>query len=102
MQWSLLADLPTGVWTLHDSSCHAVSFFHSLQGLSSLGSELAMHVAGLKPLYLDPSSVEASHLAHERQVLTAAAASSGKPAAVVDKMVEGRLKKWYQEVRVYV
>jgi elongation factor Ts len=58
-----------------------------------------MHVAGLKPLYLNPSSIDASHLAHERQVLKEAAAGSGKPAAVVDKMVEGRLKKWYQEVR---
>jgi elongation factor Ts len=58
-----------------------------------------MHVAGLRPLYVEPAAVPAAVLEAERAVLAAAAGASGKPAAVVDKMVAGRLKKWYQEVR---
>jgi hypothetical protein len=58
-----------------------------------------MHVAGLKPLYLDAASVPPPVLEAERALLTEQAAGSGKPAAVVDKMVAGRLGKWAQEVR---
>lgn len=58
-----------------------------------------MHVAGFKPLYKDRASVPESVMEAERQLLLEQAAGSGKPAAVLDKMVQGRLTKWAQEVR---
>ncbi len=69
-----------------------------LAAAAELASNLAMHVAGFKPLYLDDSSVPPAVRDAERRLLTEQAAGSGKPAAVVDKMVQGRLSKWAQEV----
>ncbi len=59
-----------------------------------------MHVAGLRPQYLDGSSIPQQVLASERALLHEQATSSGKAAQVVEKMVEGRLAKYRQEVGV--
>ena len=66
--------------------------------LAELGKQIAMHVAAANPLFLDSSSVDSSALDRERAVLTEQAAASGKPAAVIEKMVEGRIRKYYEEV----
>ena len=66
--------------------------------LAELGKQLAMHVAAASPLFLDNSSVDAASLERERAVLAEQAAASGKPAAVIEKMVEGRIRKYYEEV----
>ncbi len=66
--------------------------------LNELGKQLAMHVAAANPLFLDTSSVDSSALDRERAVLTEQATASGKPAAVIEKMVEGRIRKYYEEV----
>ncbi|GAX75863.1 hypothetical protein CEUSTIGMA_g3306.t1 [Chlamydomonas eustigma] len=64
---------------------------------SELVSGLAMHAAGMRPLYVDRHSVPPEVLQHERQVLSVQAAGSGKPEAVIAKMVEGRLSKYYED-----
>ena len=66
--------------------------------LGALGKQLAMHVAAAKPDYLDVASVDAAALERERGVLREQARASGKPEAIIDKMVEGRLRKFYEEV----
>jgi elongation factor Ts len=66
--------------------------------LNELGRQLAMHVAAANPLYLDIASVPAAALARERDVLREQARGSGKPEAIVERMVEGRLRKFYEEV----
>ncbi len=66
--------------------------------LEALGKQLAMHVAAASPLFLNIDSVDASALDRERAVLTEQAAASGKPANVIEKMVEGRIRKYYEEV----
>jgi elongation factor Ts len=66
--------------------------------LGALGKQLAMHVAAANPLYLDIASVPGSALERERAVLREQARSSGKPEAIVERMVEGRLRKFYEEV----
>lgn len=66
--------------------------------LEALGKQIAMHVAAANPLFLDSSSVDSSALEREKAVLTEQALASGKPAAVVEKMVEGRIRKYYEEV----
>jgi elongation factor Ts len=65
--------------------------------LAPVGRQLAMHVAAAKPAYLDIAAVPAGDLARERDVLREQAKASGKADAVVDKMVEGRLRKFYEE-----
>ena len=74
--------------------------------LAPLGRQLAMHVAAANPLYLDSTSVPAADLAREREVLRQQALESGKAEAIVDRMVEGRLRKFYEEAvlldQVYV
>ena len=66
--------------------------------LDELGRSLAMHVAAAQPEFLDVSSVDADALNREREVLADQARASGKPEEIVDKMVEGRLRKYYEEV----
>ncbi|HTV45243.1 MAG TPA: translation elongation factor Ts [Stellaceae bacterium] len=66
--------------------------------LAELGKQLAMHVAAASPLYLDIASVPASALDRERGVLREQARASGKPDSIVERMVDGRLRKFYEEV----
>ncbi len=66
--------------------------------LGTLGKQLAMHVAAAKPDYLDVASVDPAALERERDVLREQARASGKPEAIIDKMVEGRLRKFYEDV----
>jgi elongation factor Ts len=74
--------------------------------LGALGKQLAMHIAAANPQALSVAEVDPKALERERGVLREQAASSGKPAAVIEKMVEGRLRKYYEDVvllaQVYV
>lgn len=74
--------------------------------LAELGKSIAMHVAAAFPKFRSIEEVDAASLERERAVLTEQAAGSGKPAAVIEKMVEGRIRKYYEEVvlleQVYV
>lgn len=65
--------------------------------MQALANKLAMHVVGALPRYLDRSSVRPEALDAERAFLREQAAASGKLAAIVDRMVEGRLNKFYEE-----
>jgi elongation factor Ts len=66
--------------------------------LLNLGRQIGMHIAATRPEALDIASVDPAALARERAVLTEQAATSGKPPAVIEKMVEGRIRKFYEEV----
>lgn len=59
---------------------------------------VAMHVAASKPSYTRTEEIDEDKLAKERKILTEQALESGKPANIVDKMVEGRLRKWKAEI----
>ncbi|MEO5363255.1 MAG: translation elongation factor Ts [Magnetococcus sp. DMHC-8] len=65
--------------------------------LADLGKKLAMHVAASAPPWLNRSAVPADALERERNVLAEQARSSGKPESIIDKMVLGRLDKFYGE-----
>ncbi len=66
--------------------------------LQELGKQIAMHVAAASPEFLDPASVDTSSLEREKNVLREQALASGKPENIVDKMLEGRIRKYYEEV----
>ena len=65
--------------------------------LAEVGKQVAMHVAAANPLFLDVASVDPAALERERAILKEQALASGKPENVVDKMVEGRIRKYYEE-----
>jgi elongation factor Ts len=64
----------------------------------ALGRQIAMHVAAANPQALDIADVDASALERERSVLAEQARASGKPEEIIGKMVEGRLRKYYEDV----
>jgi elongation factor Ts len=64
----------------------------------NLAKELAMQVAAAAPLVVNPGDLPAAQVENEREVYRQQAKNEGKPDAVVDKIVEGRIKKYQQEV----
>ncbi len=62
-----------------------------------LAHDVALQIAAAKPLYLTAAEVPAEVVEHEKEILKAQALNEGKPAAIVDRMVEGRVKKYYDE-----
>jgi elongation factor Ts len=67
-------------------------------GDETLAKDLAMHIAFAKPLALAPSDVAPELVEKERKIAAAKAAESGKPANIVEKMVEGGVQKFLKEV----
>ena len=66
--------------------------------LTALGKQLAMHIAATNPASLSIEDLDADMVAREREVLVEQAKESGKPQEIAEKMVEGRIRKYYQEV----
>ena len=60
--------------------------------------DVAMQIAAAKPTYISKEDVDANEIAHEKEILRAQALNEGKPEKIVDKMVEGRIQKYYKEV----
>jgi elongation factor Ts len=70
--------------------------------LKSFGRQVAMHIAFANPQSLDVDGLDKTVVERERAVLTEQAKESGKPPQVIEKMVEGRLRKFYEEVVLLV
>jgi elongation factor Ts len=66
--------------------------------LQELGRKIAMHVAATQPLSLSTDELDPAHVERERAIFTEQAQASGKPLQVIEKMVEGRIRKFYEEV----
>ncbi|MDP4126351.1 MAG: translation elongation factor Ts [Bacillota bacterium] len=64
----------------------------------ALVRDLGMHIAAANPQYLNKEEVPAEVLQHEKDILKAQALNEGKPEKIVEKMVEGRIEKFYKEV----
>ncbi len=68
------------------------------ESLQATGKQVAMHVAAANPQFLNKESVDPEVLDRERSVLKEQAIASGKPAEIAEKMVEGRIRKFYEEI----
>lgn len=68
------------------------------ENIKQFAKDICMHIAALKPLYLSPEQVDPTFLEHEKSIFTEQLAGAGKPAQVIDKIVEGKLNKLYSEV----
>jgi elongation factor Ts len=67
-------------------------------GSDELGRDIAMHIAASSPLCVGADQVPAEALEKEREIFRAQALESGKPAEIVDKIIEGRMRKYLEEV----
>ncbi len=81
---------------LHGSRIGVLLDFNG--GNDTLGKDLAMHIAASKPICVSKDQVSQELLDQERKIYTAQAAESGKPANIVEKMVDGRIAKYLAEV----
>jgi elongation factor Ts len=66
--------------------------------LEQLGRQIAMHVAATNPLSVSVEELDPAEVERERALLVAEAKESGKPDNIIDKMVEGRIRKFYEDV----
>lgn len=79
-----------------------ISVLTVLEGTTdeAAAKDVSMHIAALNPKYVSRDQVSAEEVERERQVLTQQALNEGKPANIVEKMVEGRLGKYFEDVCV--
>ncbi len=90
------------------SSPHASSYVHTnnkigvlvaLQGGSEgLGKDIAMHIAAASPMVVSPDEAPADVISKEREIYTVQAGESGKPPEIAEKIVEGRIRKYLEEI----
>ncbi|MBC8117841.1 MAG: translation elongation factor Ts [Candidatus Saccharimonas sp.] len=98
----LRVDGPAGGYAHHDGKTGVL--FRAAgenKGLTVL-KDVAMHVAALKPVVTHPEELPADQVAAERARLSQEAAATGKPANIIEKMVDGRMKTYYAENAVLV
>ncbi|MBO6038174.1 MAG: translation elongation factor Ts, partial [Acetobacter sp.] len=70
----------------------------SSAAIEQLGRQIGMHIAATRPSSVDVSSLDPAEIERERAVLIEQSRASGKPENIIEKMVEGRIRKFYEEV----
>ena len=92
---------------IHNAACPNVGKIGVLVALESkgdkaklaeLGKHIAMHIAASQPQFLNIVSVDPAAVEHEKSIFAEQAKASGKPENIIEKMVEGRVRKYYDEV----
>ncbi len=73
-------------------------FVARTEDFKNLAKELALHIAAANPLYVNVSDVPAEVVEKEKEIYKEQAKSSGKPEEVINKMLEGKIQKYYEEV----
>ncbi|HTM05928.1 MAG TPA: translation elongation factor Ts [Patescibacteria group bacterium] len=73
-------------------------FVARTDALRELAKDICMHIAAIKPLYLNPEEVDQKFLEHEKSILREQLAGSGKPQKMIDQILEGKINKLYGEI----
>lgn len=68
------------------------------EAFQALVKDIAMHIAAANPKYVKEDEVDPAELEAEKEILRAQALNEGKPANIIEKMIEGRIKKYYEDV----
>lgn len=84
------------IGVLVDINCET-DFVARTEDFRNLAKDIAMHIAAMNPIAIDREEIPPAVIEKERDILRAEAAASGKPAKVMDKIVEGRLEKFFTE-----
>ena len=97
-----VAEGPTVVSYVHNAAADGMGKIGVLVAIEGdnvdLGRQIAMHVAATNPASLDEGDIDPALVEREKSILTEQARESGKPDAVIAKMIEGRMKKYFSEV----
>ena len=75
-------------------------FVANTENVKNFVKDLALHIAAFKPLYLKQEDVDAKFIEHEKEIIKAQLADSGKPEKILNQIVDGKLKKLYSDIRV--
>lgn len=73
-------------------------FVANTDDFKQFARDIALQIAAAKPLYLSKADVPEEELEHEKSILRAQALNEGKPEKIIEKMVEGRISKFYKEI----
>ncbi len=73
-------------------------FVAKTENFQTLVKDIAMHIAAANPAYINREEVPVAKLEHEKEVLSEQARNEGKPEKIIEKMVAGRIEKYYKEV----
>ncbi|MDD4321336.1 MAG: translation elongation factor Ts [Acidaminococcaceae bacterium] len=73
-------------------------FVAKTENFQTLVKDIAMHIAAANPVYINREEVPVAELEHEKEVLSEQARNEGKPEKIIEKMVAGRIEKYYKEV----
>ena len=84
------------IGVLLELNCES-DFVARTDDFQDLLKDIAMHIAAVDPRYVGKDEVTEGDIEHEKEIYRAQAAASGKPAAIVEKMLEGKLGKFYEE-----
>lgn len=85
------------VGVLLELNCET-DFVARTQDLVNFAHDVCLHIAAIKPLYLNPEDVDPKFLEHEKDILREQLVGSGKPENMIEQIVEGKLKKLYSEI----
>lgn len=90
-------DANVGGYAHHDGKTGVLMIVEGSKSGETVVKDVAMHIAALRPAVTHPEDLKAEDIAAERQRLTEEAAASGKPANIIEKMVDGKMKVFYAE-----
>src|ERR1700743_2203433 len=85
------------IGVLVEVNCES-DFVARTEDFQDLLKDIAMHIAATDPRYIRPEDVTPEDLEREKEIFRAQAAATGKPAPVIEKIVEGKMSKFYEEV----
>jgi len=85
------------VGVLIEINCET-DFVARTEEMKQVASDIGMHIAAMKPLYLSPDEVDTKFLEHETRILKEQLLEAGKPEKIIDKIMKGKLKKLYSEI----
>jgi len=85
------------VGVLIEINCET-DFVARTQDIKNFAQDIGMHIAALKPLYLNPEEVDETLLSRERDIFREQLKNSGKTGPMVDQIIEGKIKKFYSEI----
>jgi len=85
------------VGVLLEVNCETDFVAHT-EDFKKFANDVCMHIAAMKPLYLNPEEVDAKFLEHEKEIARAQLAGSGKPEKVIEQILEGKMKKLFTEI----
>lgn len=85
------------VGVLIEINCET-DFVANTEDIKQFAHDICLHIAALKPMYLSPDEVDPKFLEHEKEIMKEQLANSGKPAKVIDQILEGKVAKLYSDV----